>query len=292
MLDRSYKGEIKLYKAKFKLFYAKSSKWINIFLTIIFVGLIIYLSFKFNLFDKVSEWSGEVIAVIASLLGAVVGGVFTLLGSVYVNQKQLKAQTYIKRKNLIYKPLYDELGEIENVILVDNPFPSYITFNQHPQTITKHPQYTVWGRIKSDTRYLETPQELILEIEKLYECISKYLRVRNGNNEYMTKLFNGILNDVLGTQCTIKNIGDCLIPYALNNKREDISIYYSDALVDKIEVTDEQNKLINSKFYQKCFEDKTILSIMEARKDWDIQQKKVIELLTNLIEYVNIKYEG
>ncbi len=281
-----------MYKAKFKLLYAKSSKWINAIFTIICIGVIIYLSFRFNLIDKVSGWSGEVIAVIASLLGAVVGGIFTLLGSVYVNQKQLKAQTHIKRKNLIYKPLYDELGEIEYDILVNNPFPCFVAFKQEPQTILRYPQYTVWGRIKSDTRYLETPQNLILEIEKLYECIDKYLRVRNGNNDSMTKLINNILQEVLGTQCTIQNIGECLISDALKNEMQDISHHYNFALAKKVEVTEEQNKIINNKFYQQCKEDQTLLLIREAKRDWEIQQKKVIELLTNLIQYVNVKYEG
>lgn len=289
---RFNKGEIKLYKTKLKLFYAKSSKWINAILAIICVCLTVYLFFRFNFIDKVSQWSGEVIAVIASLLGAVVGGIFTLLGSVYVNQKQLKAQTHIKRKNLIYKPLYDELGEIENDILIENPFPYYVTFKQQPQTINKHPQYTVWGRIKSDTRYLETPQNLILEMEKLYEYIEKYLEVRHGDHESMTILFNNILQEVLGTQCTIENVGHFLISDALRNDLQDISHHYNYALAQKIEVTEEQKKLINSKFYQQCKDDKTVLSIKKAKEAWGIQQKKVIELLTDLIEYVNLKYEG
>ena len=286
------KGVTSLKKPKVQLFWAKYGKWIITGFALLIVATITFLFFKLDFVKEISKWKGETIAVVGTLLGAIIGGVFTLIGSIYVNKKQLKAQTHIKRKNLIYKPLYDELCEIENDVLVTNPFPSMIFFETLDRVSQKFPQYTVWGRIKSDTRYLETPQILIEEVDRLFEKIEKYLKARNNNNEMMTELANNILQDVVGTKCSIVNLGDSIINHALNDIGEEVFKSYKDCLKEKVDVTDEQWKQADDKFYEKCRENEIIINIKSAKQEWDSQQKKVIELLTDLIQYVNIKYEG
>ena len=282
----------KVNKTKFKLFFAKYGKWVYASFSIVLVGIAFFLCNKLDIIDKVSKWSGETIAVVGTLLGALIGGIFTLIGSVYVNKKQLKAQTHIKRKNLIYKPLYDELCAIENDILSDNPFPSVIVFKTQDFGSLKYPQYTVWDRIKSDTRYLETPKTLISEMEHLYLKIGEYLKTRVGNNEEITGLTNGILQEVIGTQSTLMNLGDCVIKYALEDTQEDIYEYCKISLKDKVDITEDQHNKINALFYERCKGNASILKIKKAKQEWDVQQKEVIDLLTDLIQYVNLKYEG
>lgn len=286
------KGVSRLKKQKIQLFWAKYGRWIIAGFTLFVTAAIIFLFCKFKLIEKVGNWNGETIAVIGTLLGAIIGGVFTLIGSIYVNKKQLKAQTHIKRKNLIYKPLYDELCEIENEVLIANPYPSMIFFETLDRLSQKIPQYTAWGRIKSDTRYLETPQILIKEVEELFEKINEYLRTRNNDNDAMTELANNILQDVIGTKCTLINLGDCIIRYALNDAGEEVFKQYKDCLKERVDITDEQWSQADDKFYEICRENEKIINIKSAKKEWDLQQKKVIELLTDLIQYVNIKYEG
>lgn len=286
------KGVTSLKKPKVQLFWAKYAKWIIAGFTLLIIATITFFFFKFDFFKEISKWKGETIAVVGTLLGAIIGGVFTLIGSIYVNKKQLKAQTHIKRKNLIYKPLYDELCEIENDVLATNPYPSMIFFETLDRASQKFPQYTVWGRIKSDTRYLETPKILIEEIDKLYNKIGNYINARNNDNEMMTELANEILQEVIGTKCTLTNFGDCIIKHALNDIGAEVFKQYKDCLKEKVDVTDEQWQHADDKFYAKCREDETIINIKSAKKEWDSQQKKVIELLTDMIQYVNIKYEG
>lgn len=286
------KGVSRLKKPKIQLFWAKYGRWIIAGITLLATVAIIFLFYKFNLIEKISSWNGETVAVIGTLLGAIIGGVFTLIGSIYVNKKQLKAQTHIKRKNLIYKPLYDELCEIENDVLTANPYPSMIFFETLDRASQKFPQYAVWGRIKSDTRYLETPQILIEEVDRLFEKIDNYLKARSNNNEMMTELANNILQEVIGTKCSIINLGDSIIHHALNDAGEEVFKSYKDCLKEKVEVTDEQWKQADDKFYEKCRENEIIINIKSEKQEWDSQQKRVIELLTELIQYVNIKYEG
>ena len=108
----------------------------------------------------------------------------------------------------------------------------------------------------------------------------------------MTELANEILQEVIGTKCTLINFGDCIIKHALNDIGAEVFKQYKDCLKEKVDVTDEQWKQADDKFYEKCRENETIINIKSARQEWDLQQKKVIELLTDLIQYVNIKYEG
>ena len=268
--------------------------WIYPILGLISIIAIIYLynRLDIDILGNVGKWSSETIAVLGTLLGAVIGGAFTLWGSIYINKKQLKAQTYIKRKNVIYKPLYDELCDIQFNILTANPYPRRIAFEIEEHGSWKYPQYTVWNRIKSDTRYLETPKIIVSEMENLYLKIDEYMKARIGDNEEMTNLTNGILQEVIGTQSTLMNLGDCVIKYALENSQQDIYEYCKISLKEKVDVTDEQHNKINSLFYERCKESPVVIKIKKAKQELEQQQKKVIDLLTELIQYVNIKYEG
>ena len=120
-------------KYKLKLFVANNSKWIACIVLLIILILMLIIFNKFSILDKIKNWDGETIAVAGTLLGAIIGGIFTLIGSIYVNKKQIKAQTNIKKKNLIYKPLYDELMDIENEVLKSNPFPHNVMFESQPE---------------------------------------------------------------------------------------------------------------------------------------------------------------
>lgn len=279
-------------REKIKLFFAKYSKLIGVGIILLLIILFFILFYKFKLMEKLTTLSGETIAVIGTLLGAIIGGVFTLLGSIYINKNQLKAQTYIKRKNLIYKPLYDELCEIEYNILSENPFPKRIMFKPMEQGYLKCPQYTVWGRIKSDTRYLETPKKLIDEMDKLYKKMECYQHLITESGDIVTKLINNILQNVIGTQSTILNLGDCLVKHALIDDGLDFYEDYMHSFKGKVEVAETQKKEIKDQFYEECRKNEKIIDIKNAKKEWANQQLRVIELLTDLINYVNIKYEG
>lgn len=285
-----------MYRIKIKLFFTRNGKWIYPIIVLIGVFIIIYLykktNININVFETVRNWSSETIAVAGTLLGAVIGGVFTLLGSVYVNKKQLKTQTQIKRKNIIYKPLYDELCDIKNNILSENPYPDIITFKTEDWGRLKVPQYTVWDRIKADTRYLETPKTVIDEMEDLYLKINEYLKTRVGNNEEMTMLINDIFQEVIGTQSTIINLGDSIIKYVLEDSQEDIYEKYKFGLKENVNVSEEQRERIKALFYERSGKNSNIQKIKKAKQEWELQQEKVIDHLTDLIKYVNLKYEG
>ena len=74
-----------------------------------------------------------------------------------------------------------------------------------------HPQYDAWRRIKSDTRYLEVPNCLKLQIEKLEDSIQNYITARRKVDDEVQKILNDVLIKNELEPCRICNIGSCVI---------------------------------------------------------------------------------
>lgn len=274
---------------KVKIFLQRHRKIIALFSMIAFVGLLL-LGLQRTDINLIIEDS-NVLGIIGTLLGAVVGGGFTLLGSFWVNSKQQKAVRNIRRKDVIYSPLYDELIDIQNRILKLNPYPIHICFEKGPQTINPHPQFSAWGRIKADTRYLEVPDILIKKMEQLEESIHKYQNIR-GKASGETKI---ILNDVLknnGVQiCNVVNIGDVISSDILSDDRKDI-YYVVMGMSEKVQLDDQIREVINKQVYDKANSNQVILDTRKYYMEWLKIQKEAISIISLLIKQVLIKYEG
>ncbi len=130
-------------RLKLRLFISKYRIVIIVALVITLVGVVTFSALQID-GDKIIG-NSTLFGVIGTLLGALIGGVFSLMGSVWVNSKQQRALQNVKRKNVIYSPLYDELVDIQNNILQQNPYPNYVVFKKDTQTILPHPQFSAWG---------------------------------------------------------------------------------------------------------------------------------------------------
>ena len=286
-------SEMVLLKENIEMFYVKHNKVIKALLLLVF-GVISVVAFKFvrNKFEIPSfDLTDNMITMLSAIFGAVVGGVFTLLGTAFSSKQQSKALIHTKRKNLIYKPLYDELAEIQNDILQKNPYPIYIDFDKRENTILKHPQYTAWNRIKNDSRYLEVPDSLKKSMNNLYNSIYDYLNERKGLNEEIRNILNNVLDDKAQTRCTIINIGDVLDDYALAKESRDITPHISDCCSPNIVLDDSLKSVISESFYQECLKSEKISKVKEKHRMWMENQEKTLKLLEMLISIVNAKYE-
>lgn len=282
-----------MFKEKLKLFYAKNSVLIMSISVLIFLMIVALIAKKTDFLKAFEKLSDTEFAVYGTLLGAIVGGVFTLVGTSFVNNQQLKTQTQIKRKNLIYKPLYEELIEIQYDFMVQNPYPEYISIDKNKTSLPKRsPQYTVWERIKADTRYFEVPKSLKDELNILDKTIADYLIEIRDINTTITDILNKILQSELSTQCTIINIGSVLSKQVLTESDIDIFNQLDYALKPNVEVSDEDRKRISKLFYERCKQNEKIQAIKNTRTLWYKQQERTLELLTTLISFVTIKYEG
>lgn len=229
--------------------------------------------------------------VLGTLLGAIIGGVFSLMGSVWVNSKQQRAVQNIKRKNVIYSPLYDELVDIQNSILEQNPYPNYIVFKKDRQTILPHPQFSAWSRIKADTRYLEVPDLLRKQMDKLENSIHEYQEIRGIVNDEIKDILNSVLVDNGLSPCTIINIGEVISRDILSNRHIDIyheamEIGSDKSLNDTLRIT------INAQIFQKAECTQSIIEVRKRYDNWINVQKQTIEMLSLLIKQVILLYEG
>ena len=240
--------------------------------------------------DKIME-NSTLFGVIGTLLGALIGGAFSLMGSVWVNSKQQRAVQNVKRKNIIYSPLYDELVDIQDHILRKNPYPDYIVFKKERQTILPHPQFSAWGRIKSDTRYLEVPDILAKQMEQLEESIHCYQEVRQKADDEIQNILNNVLKDNNLKTCSIINIGSVISGDILS--QNEIDIYHKSMEIGEEKTIDEfTREKVNKEIYYRCNNAQTIIEVRKKYKEWLNIQKQTIEMLSILIKQVLVKYEG
>lgn len=276
-------------KLKTRFFIQKYRKFIFIFVVFIVIGFIMFSLRKVN--GKFFVENPTLFGVIGTLVGAIIGGFFTLMGSVWVSSNQQRATKNIKRKNVIYSPIYDELVDIQDRILVENPYPHYIVFQKGTQTMAPHPQFTAWGRIKLDTRYLEVPNILINQMERLENAIYEYKDIRSKANDEIGNILNRILIKNGLNKCPIINIGDVVSGDILRDKKTDLYHKVMELGVKK-QIDNQIREVINQQIYEDCNNNLVIIKTRKYYENWLMIQKETIEMLGLLIKQVSVMYEG
>lgn len=231
------------------------------------------------------------VGLIGTLLGAVIGGVFSLLGSVTVSKQQIKAQNQIRRKNVIYKPLYDELVEIHYDILKQNPYPGIIQFQKGHQTFRPHPQFAVWGRIKSDSRYLETPRKLTRLMDKLEDEIKGYRYCFDNACISINAVVDCVLQHETGAECTIGNIADSILEYIMLRSTDKLFECYSDFLSPVKELNNSERLRISGIIIDECWKCESVSELNQVYQAWLQTEEQAIKLLSAMIRRVNVSYE-
>lgn len=275
---------------KIRFWFEKNRKLLIVFMTIIciYLSLIIWRNVKLDISFIVED--AALFGVMGTLLGAVIGGAFSLLGSIWINNRQQRALQNVKRKNVIYCPLYDELVDIQNNILMQNPFPSRISFEKQTQTMIPYPQYDAWRRIKSDTRYLEVPDFLKIQIEKLEKSICQYINKRECVNNEIQRILNEVLVKNELEPCCISNIGSFLSRDILLNNGVDI---YEKTIVlnNKDKIDDKKIGEVNNQVWALCNSNPIVGEVRACYDEWQKIQRQTIEMLSIMIKRVLLKYE-
>lgn len=159
------------------------------------------------------------------------------------------------------------------------------------QTILPHPQFSAWGRIKSDTRYLEVPDILAKQMEQLEESIHCYQEVRQKADDEIQNILNNVLKDNNLKTCSIINIGSVISGDILS--QNEIDIYHKSMEIGEEKTIDEfTREKVNKGIYYRCNNAQTIIEVRKKYKEWLNIQKKTIEMLSILIKQVLVKYEG
>lgn len=293
---------VKSFLKKFKVWFALHSeygkisfakdKWIY---CIPIFTLCFFLSLKFleNNWERIENLyeNTTVVGVLGTLLGAIIGGIFSLVGSISVGKHQIKVQTQIRRKNVIYKPLYDELYDIHNHILADNPYPAFIEFESRQQTILRHPQFVAWGRIKADSRYLETPKKLAKLLDQLEADVREYLKVREIAGRTIMSVLNDVFEREIEVRCNIIGLDARLLNCVLSDCSFDLFKEIHNLFEPRKELDDEAKQRVQKLFVDECKENQDIIDLVNKRNEWLKTEGNVIELLAAMIRYIVVRYE-
>lgn len=278
-------------KVKFDHFFVRNKTIIYTVLILLFVLLTLYIFYPLR--NSNINISDSMIGIFGAILGAIVGGILTLIGSVYVHNNQMKSKSAIQRKNVIYKPLYDELIEIRN-ILERNPFPTYITFSKGPQTIKPHPQFSAWGRIKNDSRLIQTPKYLADGMDSLYEAVFKYLEMFPVASSEIQDKINEILLRKHKTQFTLQNLGDVIIANLILKSKQRGSLlkeYVDLGLKSGKSLTNDEILEIEDLVYEECHQLDSVKQLIVSYNKWNKTQEEMINTLKDLIELISLKHE-
>lgn len=280
-----------IYSEHRKISFAKD-KWIY-FIPVLALCIILSLKFLGNHWDHIETLyeNTTLVGVLGTLLGAVIGGIFSLVGSISVGKHQIKVQTQIRRKNVIYKPLYDELYDIHNNILVQNPYPAIIEFESREQTILRYPQYAAWGRIKSDSRYLETPKKLAKLLDQLEADVREYLKARQKVGNTIMSVLNEVFEREIDVKCNIYGLDGRLLRCALSDCSFDLFEEIHNLYEPRKELDDETKQRVQMCFVNECRENQDIIDFENKRKEWLETEANVIELLAAMIRYIVVRYE-
>ena len=274
-----------------KISFAKD-KWIY---SIPVLTLCIFLSLKFleNNWERIIALyeNTTLVGVLGTLLGAVIGGIFSLAGSISVGRHQIKVQTQIRRKNVIYKLLYDELYDIHNHILVENPYPARIEFESKQQTITKHPQYAAWGRIKADSRYLETPKKLANLLDQLEVDVREYLKAREKAGTTTMLVLNEILEQEADVKCNIVGLDGRLLRCVLSDCSFDLFEEIHHLYEPRKDLDEEIKQKVQKRYIDECSVNGDIIDLVNKRKEWLNTEESAIALLAAMIRYIIVRYE-
>lgn len=273
-----------------RTFWGKYKK-IIIGVLVIVVCFLFAFPFIYYGYDNVSDFTkGMLGTLVGTLIGACVGGFFTLKGSLAINENAQKAQNAIRRKNVIFKPLYDELKEIHDEILKKNPCPRTIAFEKRQQHLLKYPQYTVWGRIKNDTRFFEVPTELKNAMESLYTAIDSYQEKRQNAVDALDKIYKDSIQKITEIKIEIGRricVGDTILSDVLQENRGKNSLFWWS---DKTFSLDEE-ELLWGEIIKMARINEELKQCKEAKSIWNAAEENALNLLGTYIETITKKYE-
>lgn len=266
------------------------------YLKFILIALIIILgigglAYLFIIASNSIQVTSSLVGVFGAVLGAFVGGSLAFIGSIYVNNNQLKSKSAIYRKNVIYKPLYDELITNKNILEEENSYPYTVNFTKVDSHGMNWTEYSAWNRIKNDSRYIQTPKFLAHALDDLNIKIQAYLDSLSSGAEDVHKKLEEILIEQLGFTNNIRNLGSSLLNIILQENNEPENLIRYVYMNYKNELSKEEVIRIENLIYEECNNIESLKEIKEKYKSWLQAQDELIDTLTKIIIVISNKYE-
>lgn len=277
--------ELKKLRAEVCLRQHKKPVWIlmgAVFLVLVYLNYSTIVA----IVNMVNNLDSTKIGVLGTLLGALIGGIMTLFGSVWVNSKQQKAKKYIMRKNLIYSPLYDELVKKKEEAFSKKRYPEDVQFVRDERKLINLVEFSAWERIKSDTRYLEVPDELVKQMDLFVGAVKHYVSTRNAMKREVDGIIKAVFQENGEPPCQLAGAGEYILSSILSGKDENL---YKLICAEKHKTS--ISKKIDAEIRKKVKESPKANELETAYQSWQTIQDQTIRFLGLMIKQIIVKYE-
>ncbi len=245
------------------------------------------LTFSTSIFKDVGF-----VGLFGSLFGALLGSIIGAIVSLRIQSQQSRAAASIKKKEQIYVPLYKELIDLKDQ-LIEYPHPRYIWLFDETKGKVRTPHFTEWNKIKSDSRLIEIPIWIKNTLEQYTDGITNYYIERDRAVgivedtivEFMMKHYNLMYRSIPEAglsmfQAIIQDDPDTmkLILTTQFNERNKYDPIF-DFAAKKIINVGKEIPIVKQTI-------ENYDRVIVKRTNW------IIEELSNVINYINMKYEN
>lgn len=234
--------------------------------------------------------SNSLIGVIGTLFGAIIGGIISWHGSIRVAHKQQKAQTYIRRKNVIYKPLYDELADMHYNELKTNPHPTKFQLVKTYNTSSNASIIGAWNRIKSDSRYLETPKKIKKYMELYNKNVEEYFEAREKAEAATSEIINDVWQQKFKTS-NMRGLGKYILPKLMKDEPVELCEEVASYMSGNKEIDASTKAEIDNEIRTRCSDNESYKECKEKYKQWCDTGEETLEFLGLMIKKIAALYE-
>lgn len=229
-----------------------------------------------------SNGSGN-LELYSALVGTIVGGAISLVSSIWVSNRQIKIGAELKRKEDIYKPLYNEMLVLKQVMFDPDKYFKRIYIDSQLNVLA--PNYLEWNKIKNSTYYIEIDDILKDRMGGLVKTVNEYNDLYSQSKYELEIILRKALESV---NCKIAH-RDLLLQKTFNGDRFD---YFEDHIVvdiDKSNFDWYEDK--NNEIYEVLSSNTKLSSTKEKYMYLKKEHEEIISLLAIIIETIHIKYE-
>ncbi len=244
------------------------------------------LTFSTSIFKDVG-FVGLFGSLFGALLGSIVGGTVSL----HIQSQQSRAVATINKKEQIYEPLYNAMVSFR-IDLLKYPHPHSFILDPSQHRVAYAPYFVEWAKIKDDSRFIEVPGWIKSTFDQYTNDFTHYLFVR--------------ANAIVDTENMIKGLMDKEYNLAYRSiPGSDLmmfrAILHTDRSGVKHQLETQFNHLKNDELFDKAAQsiiDKCCIlpgheQVHRIYYDTIINHTdRIITDLTNIIKYINIKYEN